>query len=82
MYKFVLILFFPIFLNADITVQSPLNNQYTVNDTIEFNFVSDQASGFYLFGSDLVPIRKNVKILRQSLKYGDNFFHLVFLTRI
>ena len=42
MHKFFFLLFFPLFLNAEITVQSPLNNQYTAKNSVEFNFVSDQ----------------------------------------
>ena len=49
-------------------------------DVIQFNFESDVEKGFYLFGNQIVPIRKQTTILvpRQCMAPMNSF--LVYLT--
>ncbi|MEC8677278.1 MAG: LysM peptidoglycan-binding domain-containing protein [Candidatus Margulisiibacteriota bacterium] len=64
---------------ADVTLVSPINNQQVDTDVIQFNFESDVETGFYLFGNQIVPIRKRTTIVGSGLTYGFNDFFFSIL---
>ena len=64
---------------ADVTLVSPVNNQHVDTDSIQFNFESDVEKGFYLFGNQIVPIRKQTTIVGSGLTYGHNEFFFSLL---
>ena len=59
---------------ADAILVSPINNQQVDTDVVQFNFKSDVETGFYLFGNQIVPIRKKTTIIGAGLTYGFNDF--------
>ena len=58
---------------------SPINNQQVDTDVLQFNFESDVEKGFYLFGNQIVPIRKKTTIVGSGLTYGFNDFFFSIL---
>lgn len=67
---------FSFFSFAAITIQSPLQYQFTDQHSIDFLATSTTNKGFLMVNQSLIPIREKMILTSIPLDYGDNLIHV------